>query len=390
MPSAQTMPSPSARRLIALFPAVVLPLSLFISALSSFPTAAYAAAIEAETFLRQYDDGRTKVTSPAVDVSGTFNKDTMKVSAGWVKDILTSSSSDVTTFSSKGTISENRTEFSGGFETLVPDGTLAIGYIQSDENDYHSKAISAGGTREFFQKNTVVSIGLSNGNDQINSSSDTSFDEFMKNQSYSLSLAQVLSRASLIQFIYDFKVENGYIASPYRRAKVIDPTSGSISSRAENHPRTRNRNAWAVKYNHFISAWNLSTATTYRLYQDSWGVLSHTIEERLTREFTRKWSASLTLRYYLQNQANFYSDYYIGDPGPFYTGNSTLANFSSYTIALRPVYTINDHISLIGRLEHYANSFKNATDAGVLTTLADDKKLEVSAFIIGLGLSAKF
>ena len=56
------------------------------------------ATVEGETLIRQYDDGDTRVTSPAVDVSGTFNHDTMKVSAGYTSDILTSASADVRSY----------------------------------------------------------------------------------------------------------------------------------------------------------------------------------------------------------------------------------------------------------------------------------------------------
>jgi hypothetical protein len=42
------------------------------------------------------------------------------------------------------------------------------------------------------------------------------------------------------------------------------------------------------------------------------------------------------------------------------------------------------------KLEYFAQAFADATDAGQLTTLADDKPLAIQAFVIGLGLTAKF
>jgi len=356
------------------------------------PLFAHAEA-DVETMVRQYDDGRTYVLSPAVDASATFNNDTMTVSAGSAQDLVSSSSADVITFGSKGNdshIADRRYEYSGGFSTIIPDGTLSIGYIQSDENDYHSKTVTAGATREFNTKNTVVSFGFSNGNDNIRSSSNKSFDEYMRNQVYSLSLTQVLSKVSLIQFIYDFRVENGFLASPYRRAKFEDPTSGTITSRDENHPRTRNRNAFAVKYNRYLENWAISTASMYRFYIDSWGVTSHTIEERVTKEFTKKFQLAVSLRYYTQGKARFYQDYYEDSTTPFYTGNNTLATYHSLLIGLRPAYTLTDHIALFAKLEDYEERFSDATDAYQLTTKSDDKPLAISAKVIGLGLAAKF
>lgn len=358
--------------------------------LALLPAPQVLAEVEASTVIRQYDDSRTRVTSPSIDVSAKFDRDTSKITFGWAQDILTSASADVETFASKGEIDDKRTEYSVGVEHAIPDGALNVGYIQSDEDDYHSKAFSAGGTREFFQKNTVVSFGFASGDDRINSMADSTFEEKMRNQLYSLSLTQVLSKISILQLIYDFRVENGYIASPYRRAKIINSSTGTIRGEHENHPRTRNRNAWALKYNRYFDKLALTSATTYRLYQDSWGVLSHTIEERLTKELGRKWNLSFTLRYYTQQQAKFFSDYYIDDPGPFYTGNNTLASFDGYMLSLRPAVQITDNIGLFTKVEYFSQSFKNASDAHKLETRDDDTLLEIQALVIGLGLTAKF
>ena len=355
-------------------------------------SAAYAEG-DAAFVIRQYDDGRTYVLSPAVDVSGTFNNDTMTVSAGSAQDMVSSSSADVITFGSKGEqskIADRRFEYSAGFTTTIPDGTLSVGYIISDENDYHSKTVTAGATREFNTKNTVMSFGFSNGNDNIRSSSDKNFDEYMRNQVYSLSLTQILTKVSLAQLIYDFRVENGFLASPYRKAKFEDTSSGVISSRDENHPHTRNRNAFALKYNYFKESWQTALATTARFYIDSWGVNSYTIEERATKEFSKRFQLSVSVRYYTQGKATFFQDYY-DDPGAlFYTGNNTLSTYHSLLFGLRPAYTLTDHFAVFAKFEDYEESFVDASDAHQLNIKSDDKPLAISAKVIGLGLSAKF
>jgi hypothetical protein len=351
------------------------------------------AAVDVDAQARQYSDGRTYVFSPAVDASATFNNDTMTITAGSAQDILTSSSADVITFGSKGNdskIADRRFEYSAGFSTIIPDGTLSVGYIQSDENDYHSQTVSAGTTREFNTKNTVVSMGFSNGNDNVQSSSNKSFNEYMRSQVYSLSLTQILSKVSLAQLIYDFRVENGFLASPYRRAKFEDTSTGTITSRDENHPRTRNRNAFALKYNYYIDKWKSSSSTLYRFYIDSWGVSSHTVETRLTKEFTSKFSLGVSLRYYMQGKARFYQDYYQDPSTPFYTGNNTLASYNSLLFGLRPAYVVSDHIQLFAKLEDYEVRFSDAVDAYQLATKTDDKTLSISAKVIGFGLDAKF
>lgn len=365
---------------------------LIIGLCAQFPFAYARATIEAATLVRQYDDGDTEVTSPSMDVDATFNNDRMKIGFGTAQDIVSSASSDVRTFASRGQnskITDRRKEYSTHFETTVPDGTLDVGYIQSDENDYHSKTVTAGGTREFFQKNTVFGVGFANGQDRIQSSANKIFDEPMNNQVYSLSLTQVLSRLSVIQFIYDFRVESGYIASPYRRVKLED--GATITTKEEVHPRTRNRNALAVKYNYFVQPLLMSWATTYRFYTDSWEVMSHTIEERFSREFGKYFSAALILRYYQQKKASFFQDYYSSaDPGPFHTGNKTLGTYNSILVGLRPQINMTEKISLYLKFEIYREKFNDVVDAGVYSTKADDKPLTIDAKVFGLGLNAKF
>lgn len=359
---------------------------LFVGVCALLQTA--QAETDVQMLYRSYDDSRTQVTSPSLDVSSTFNNDQQKVSVGYAQDVVTSSSIDVAAYSSKGKISEHRNEFSGGLETVVPDGTLSVGYVQSDENDYHSKIVSAGGTREFFTKNTVAGFGFASGDDTIQSSGNALFDERMRNQVYSLSLTQILSKISLIQFLYDFRVENGYLASPYRKAK-FDDGAGNVTTQNENHPRTRNRNALAVKYNYFFDGISLATATTYRLYQDSWGIMSHTLETRLTRDFGKKFSLGFAIRYYTQNKANFYEEYYADSPA-FFTGNKTLATYHSYLLSLRPAWNVTDHWTIYTKAEMYQQNFGDAVDPISVGIRSDDKPLEISAFVVGLGLSAKF
>lgn len=362
-----------------------------IAVVITLPPVSNAATVEASTLLRHYDDGDTQVTSPSLDVDTTFNNDQMKFGVGVASDILTSASSDVITYSSRGEITDFRKEFSTSFETMVPDGTMGFGYIQSDEKDYNSKIVSANATREFFQKNTVFGLGFSNGQDRIGSAADPTFDEPMNHQVYSLSLTQVLSRLSLIQFLYDLRIESGFIMSPYRRAKIKNSAGEVRPSLAENHPRTRNRNALATKYNFYFQPWNVSLATTYRFYIDSWAVRSHTLEERISKELNRRWSLSLILRYYTQSKASFFQDYYEeGNILPFRTGNTTLSTYNSMLVGIRPQYNLSDHLSLYAKFEFYRQTFKDASDAGVYLNPNDDKMLSTNAQVFGLGLNSKF
>jgi len=346
------------------------------------------AATEASTVIRRYDDSKTQVLSPSLEVTSTFNEDRMTLSFEHTQDLLTSASSEVKTYASQGKITDHRKEFGLNFSSLIPDGNISFGVITSDEEDYNSRIVVAGGTREFFQKNTTVGFGFATGADVIRANGNPTFIEGMSHQIYSISLAQILSKQAIFQILYDFRVENGYIASAYRRAKLI--SGSSVVALSENHPRTRNRHAVGFKYNYFSNALKTSFATAYRVYQDSWGVMSHTIEERISYEFSRKFEIATTMRYYTQNKAKFHKDYYVGDPGPFYTGNNTLGTYNSINLGLRPSWNITDKLNVSAKFEAYQQRFQDVTAANRLETLDDDEKLKIDAFVVGLGMTAKF
>ena len=345
-------------------------------------------AVKVESSVRQYDDSMTKVLSPNIDAEASFSKDHGKVRAGFGMDILTSASPDVVSFGTK-EITERRKEFSFGADYSLGSGTIGGGYVQSDENDYGSKSFSFGATRDFFEKNTVIGLGFAQSTDKISSSTDSSFAQDMKAQMYNLSVTQVTSKQGILQLLYDFRMEAGYTASPYRRARFRQG-DGSVIPVPENHPRNRGRNALTARYNHFVSELALATSSSLRYYFDTWGVRSWTIEEKLTRELSKRFVSSVNLRYYKQSAATFYQDFYPGSADGFFTGNKTLAEYSSMLLGLRVNYVLSEKLSFFVKLEKYSQSFDNFTDVKNVATPLDDAIFKIDATVYGLGIQGSF
>lgn len=346
------------------------------------------AAFKVESLMRNYDDGKTKVTSPHLDVTSTFGQDKYTIGIGYASDVVTSASSDVVSYGS-GQIKETRKEYSAKAGISGDGGTFMANYIQSDENDYNSKTYGFSGSREFFEKNTTVGLSFNYGDDKISQTSSTTFKEAMTNQNYGLTLTQVLSKVSIAELIFDFRIENGYTASPYRKARIKTDT-GTIALFPENHPKTRNRNAVAFKFNYFWVPVSLSLGSSLRLYYDSWDVKSATVEERITKNFGDSFDLSLNFRYYTQVAANFYKDTYSLDTGPFYTGNKTLSTYTSTLAGLRPTLKLGKSFEFFLKGEVYLQKFANHTDIGRTDVLTDDKPLEISATVLGAGLLGEF
>ena len=347
------------------------------------------ARVKAETIYRVYDDGETRVESPKLDVSSKFMQDRATVRVGYAADIVTSSSSDVKSYGTRDKISDYRKEYDGTFSMELQDGSVGWTFINSTENDYRSNTIAFAGSRDFFEKNTTLFMSFAFGEDRIGRSTDK-IDEYkaMTNQTYSLGLTQVFSKKSVGQLLYDFRVENGYMASPYRRARQKN-ADGTLRLLPENHPLTRNRNSIALKYNQYLDGPAISLASTLRTYFDSWGVLSGTLEERVGRRFGDRFDLALNLRFYYQKEASFYQDKY-DDLGAFYTGNKTLANYTSLLVGIRPTYLILERLSAFAKAEYYTIDYKNHTNIGVASNLNDDKMLQVKAMVYGLGIEGEF
>ncbi|MBX9768604.1 MAG: DUF3570 domain-containing protein [Bdellovibrionales bacterium] len=344
--------------------------------------------VKIESSVRQYDDSMTKVLSPSIDAEASFSKEHGKVKLGYGMDILTSASPDVVSFGTK-EIKETRKELSFGTDYTLGSGSIGGGYVQSDENDYSSKNFSFGGTRDFFEKNTVIGMGFSQSTDKITSSTDSSFIRDMSAHMYNISVSQVTSKQGILQLLYDFRVEAGYTASPYRRARFRQP-DGSVIPVPENHPRNRGRNAVTAKYNHFIAELVMATASSLRFYFDTWGVRSWTLEEKVTREFSKKFSLGVSFRYYRQAAANFYQDFYAANADGYFTGNKTLAEYSSMLLGLRANFVLSEKFSFFVKMEKYNQSFDNFTDVKNVATPLDDAIFKIDATVYGVGLNGTF
>ena len=262
-----------------------------------------------ETMVRVYNDTETQVISPHARVSSSVMKDSVLIGAGYAEDVVTSSSSDVRSWSSKGKISDLRKEEEGDVTLNLQNGSVTAYFIQSDENDYHSQTYGLSTTRDFFQKNTTLDMGVGLGVDHVGNSHEIGFDAPLQHQNVTLGVTQVFSPVSIGQLLYDFTAENGFLSGPYRLAR-LNQNDGTVIGIPENSPGSRIRHSIALKYNYFSRRLNSSLASVLRFYYDTWDVKSATFEERLSHDYGKKFTMTYNFRFYQQGQANFYDDKY--------------------------------------------------------------------------------
>ncbi|MDZ7803275.1 DUF3570 domain-containing protein [Thiohalophilus sp.] len=226
----------------------------------------------------------------------------------------------------------------------------------SSEYDYTSLGVSATLARDFNNRNTTVSAGLSYNLDTIEpvggipdgltamptttsvqkstlgSSDDKTVADLL------LGVTQVIDRKTLMQFNYTYGMDDGYLTDPYKILSVVTgPSSETLAAMPylyENRPDSRARNAlyWKTVHQFNEDVINFS----YRYYWDDWGITSHTLDARYRYEMGGGHYLMPHARYYLQDKADFYNYKLVDGNIPQYaSADYRLADLSTTTLGLK-------------------------------------------------------
>jgi hypothetical protein len=143
----------------------------------------------------------------------------------------------------------------------------------------------------------------------------------------------------LLGLNYDTSASSGFLRSPYRGIRYIDPTSArGYSFGPANTPSTRTGNAASAQLKYYLP-WRAAVDGNYRFYNDTWGVNANTIRLDYTQPVFRTWTLDAMARYYWQTHATFYSDLFTSaNEFNFETRDRELAQFHSMTFGLGASY----------------------------------------------------
>lgn len=194
--------------------------------------------------------------------------------------------------------------------------SLGLGGQISDEDDY----LSRGGlieARYWTQnKNTIFALGVSGDSDQISSTNNSELFEKRRTENYLLGITQVLTPDSIVQSNVTFESGSGFHSDPYKSF--------------ENRPESRDAVAWLTRYRHYIEATDAAVHLDYRLFNDSWSMLSHMVELAWYQPLGENWMLRPSLRYYSQNAAEFFMRQFPPESfDTFLTADQRLGAFGS-------------------------------------------------------------
>ncbi|HXS27976.1 MAG TPA: DUF3570 domain-containing protein [Steroidobacteraceae bacterium] len=274
-----------------------------------------------------------------------------------VTDVVSGASVDVRLTGASPYI-EQRTEDNVSMQYLRGKTTYAVGFIHSYEPDYRSNTVTYSVSQDMFGDLTTVSMNYKRQWDDIfkmvkecnNAASpcpagdvikvhDPAFGmKRMDERSYGIGLTQIISRNAILALNYDLITDQGFISNPYREARYSDPTvARGWSLEPEVYPHTRTSNAIGSDFKYYLP-YRAAIDVQYRYYEDTFGIHSHTAQIGYTQPW-RHWTFEGSFRYYVQNQADFYSDLFpfVGSQN-FITANQDLSAYHSYSFGVGASY----------------------------------------------------
>jgi len=280
----------------------------------------------------------------------------------------------------------------------------------SNEYDYMHAGANATLARDFNQRNTTLSAGLSFAADTINpvggapipfapmlppgSSGNKAGDESKTVADLLVGVTQVLGPRTLAQINYSLSRSTGYLNDPYKLISVVDPVTGDPTPGPdsldlylfESRPDARTKHSLFVEVRRHLGRDIVDGA--YRFMTDDWGIQSHTLD------FHYRWKQKggylqPHLRYYTQSAADFYVvNLFDGDPLPAYaTADYRLGEFDAYTLGLKYGRPAGDGKEWAVRVEYYEQSGRAPPGSGVGSLADFDLYPGLDAVIVQVGYS---
>ena len=294
-----------------------------------------------ETRLRIYaDSDHVTVVSPSV--SSRFGLgDSLDVDVATSIDAVTAASVDVITSASPSTVHELRVEGSStAIWSLSSTMRVRAGGVISHESDYDAYRPSVGGQIEVAERNATIDVSYTAAFDEVGHAVDSTFERSRRGHIAAASVTQILDARTYLDVLVDVRHMRGYHASPYRQVPIRDAATPALEVVDERTPSLRRSGAAQVRLRRALGGrddWFVHGS--YRLYGDSWRVMSHTLNAQVLHAIgDDRFLLGLHLRGYHQGAAEFYRAYYegLGDGGvpEFRTRDRTLGGMQSLHASL--------------------------------------------------------
>jgi hypothetical protein len=315
----------------------------------------------ADLLYHYYNGGGTKVDGPALLVRKGFGE-RVSAYASYFVDNVSCASIDVVTTASP--FEEKRQEYGGGVDYLYRNTTLGVSVLRSNEPDFVSSTLGATVTHEIFEGLTTVSLGYSESHADI-SKAHTDFSDHANRYQYKLGASQVVTKSLLMTLNYEATLEDGYLQSPYRSARLLGLSVPEV------YPRARDSYAVALGFIKGLGSndgqLKSSARLRYRYFWDTWDIRAQTLEAGYGTRLDERWTVEPRLRHYRQSAASFYADNFTTQM-VYMARDRELSDFSNNALGVRASYQLSDQsfglsrVSLNLDYEFIRYRYNNFTD----------------------------
>lgn len=291
--------------------------------------------------------------------------------------------------------------------------TFSAGIGFSTEYDYTHLGANLGLSRDFNKRNTTLSVGLAYSQDDIDpvggapiplsqmldvGDNSNKLGTDSKNVlDLLVGITQVLNRTTVMRINYSYSNSSGYLNDPYKILSVVDPLTGDTLSRVpvgegpngfyryESRPDTRTKHSLFAEVKHAFGSPVLHVS--YRFMTDDWNIDSHTLETRLRWPIGSASYVEPLLRYYTQNEAEFYRASLVeGAPLPeFASADFRLGNFDATTVGVRFGHRNPSGSEWNARLEYYQQSGEIPSEQIIGNQASREQYPDLGAVILQFG-----
>lgn len=285
---------------------------------------------------------------------------------------------------SAGNVSDTRHELTAGVTRNFDNIFSVEAYIDySREQDFSSLTPSITLSKDFFNKNTTLSLGYSRNMDGISGPFMGTATGDRDTDNYYVGLTQVISPVTIAQVGYGRTESRGTMSEglrlvPLDGVDISTCTAVSATCAAEAFPSSRSRASYMAGVSHYfidgLYGYLDSSAIKFflRYYDDDWDIASYTAEAEWDKYLRSDLILGLSYRYYTQTDAFFVKDSYTA-ADQYSTVSPQLLAFNSHLTGVKLTYMLADVAgkpgiglgSLEGRYQFYTQSI--GVNAHVLT-----------------------
>ncbi len=244
----------------------------------------------------QPDSDRIRVSAPSVSLTVPIAGE-WAINTSYIVDTITGASPAYHN-SNLTKMRDRRQAFSAGVTRYLSDANFNVNAAYSTENDYISKTVSAQVNFLTEDRNTTYTLGMGNSNDMVIGDSIGRKSKDIIDAI--IGVTRVLSVSDIFQMTYRKSLGQGYFSDQY---KLLDT-----------RPEYRDIDSVLFRWNHHFQEADSTLRSSYRYYQDSFDIRSHTINLEYVQRMRDGWVVAPLVRYYSQNSASFYFNPDVNDP----------------------------------------------------------------------------